>query len=169
MVALTKVVSDINILSWLTGSKRAYQLSKVVAFFLLFLFLQWRCLNSLKLYPLTWYCLWHLSPSGEITTWLLQITTTLLCTDLIGSWVSSRFIKRKCHSFLSCLLRVRVMDHKESRPVKNWCLWNVVLLKSFEGIMDREKDQRLGFSQDWKQTDLALWNSKEKVEFLWAH
>ncbi len=46
-----------------------------------------------------------------------------------------------------------------------WYMRNVVVVlsQSFEGIMDREKDQRLALSQDLKQANLAHGNSKGEI------
>ena len=65
--------------------------------------------------------------------------------------------------FSSSHVRMWEMNHKESRALKNWCFWTVVLKKTLESPLDSKEIQR---NQLWI---FIRRTAKAEAPILWPH
>ena len=75
--------------------------------------------------------------------------------------------ERPSHCFSSSHIWMWELDHKESRALKNWCFWTVVLEKTLESPLDYKEIQPLNpqGNQSWIFTEKT--DAEAEAPILW--
>ena len=109
---------------------------------------------------------------------LQMVTATMKLKMLLGrkamtnpdSILKSRDISlltRRSYGFFSSCAWMWELDHKESRALKNWCFWTVVLEKTLESPLDCKEIQSVNNKGNQSWIFIGRTDVEAKAPILW--
>ena len=99
------------------------------------------------------HCRWWLQPwnSKTLAPWKKSHDQPRQCIKKQRHYFADKGPSSQSHGFPNCHVWMWELDYKESRALKNWCFWTVVLEKTLESPLDSKEIQPVHpeLNQSW--------------------